>query len=108
MNKELPKMYQNKINKTINNTQKVFNSMENNMERGIKETKTEKQKYSNIPITKKIDNIFNSYDYVYKASVTIVTDTETIKKTIVARDNNNLITINNEYIPISIIRDIYK
>lgn len=106
MNKELPRMYQNKINKNINNTQKVFSSMER--EQKPKEEKKANNTYSNIPINKKIDNIFNSYDYVYKANVTIVTDNETIKKTIVARDTNNLITINNEYIPISVIRDIYK
>ena len=29
MNKELPKMYHNKINKTVNSIQKVYSSMEN-------------------------------------------------------------------------------
>lgn len=65
-------------------------------------------KYSSISVDKKIDNIFNAPDYVYKADVTIVTDTEKIRKRIVARNNNNVITIDNEYIPIAIIRDIYK
>ena len=37
-----------------------------------------------------------------------INDYQTIKKRIVARNNNNIITIDNEYIPISIIRDIYK
>ena len=103
MSKELPKMYQNKINKSINNIQKVYSSIDKNK----KEERTS-VKYPNISINKKIDNIFSSYDYVYKADVTIVTDNDKLKKRIVARDNNNLITIDNEYIPISIIRDIYK
>lgn len=103
MSKELPKMYQNKINKSINNIQKVYSSIDKNK----KEERTS-VKYPNISINKKIDNIFSSYDYVYKADVTIVTDSDKLKKRIVARDNNNLITIDNEYIPISIIRDIYK
>lgn len=105
--KELPKMYQNKINKKISSIQKVYSTMDNRnnfKEDDINNT----TKYPSIPIDKKIDNIFNSYDYVYKADVTIVTDTETIKKRIVARNKNNIVTIDNEYIPISIIRDIYK
>ena len=100
--KELPKMYQNKINKKIDSIQKVYSSYS---DRGEIDGR---KKYSSISIDKKIDNIFSSYDYIYKADVIIETDTEKLKKRIVARDKNNVITIDNEYIPISIIRDIYK
>ena len=103
MSKELPKLYQTKINKPINSIQKVYSSINN--------SNTEDRsynKYSDISIDKKIDNIFNSYDYVYKADVTIVTDEGTVSKRIVARNKNNLITIDNEFIPISVIRDLYK
>ncbi len=103
MEKELPKMYHTKINKPINSIQKVYRSIDNNTSNSISE-----HKYSSISIDKKINNIFNSYDYVYKADVTIITDTETLNKRIIARNKHNLITIDNEYIPISIIRDIYK
>ena len=107
MSKELPKMYQNKINKPVSSIQKVYSTIEK------KNTETESNlmrstRYSTMSIDQKIDNIFNASDYVYKADVTIVTDTETIKKRIVARNKNNLITMDNEFIPISIIRDIYK
>lgn len=101
--KELPKMYQTKINKPINSIQKVYSSIDKDNTKEIR-----RSKYSDISIDKKIDNIFNSYDYVYKADVTIVTDDEVMNKRIVARNKNNLITIDNEFIPISIIRDIYK
>ena len=103
MGRELPKMYHMKINKPIGSIQKVYRSIDNSKDDDIFE-----YKYSNISIDKKISNIFNSYDYVYKADVTIITDNEVLKKRIIARNNNNLITIDNEYIPISIIRDIYK
>lgn len=103
MNKELPKMYHNKINKTVNSIQKVYSSMENH-----KNNELRQNKYSSISIDQKIEQIFQEKDFVYKADVEIITDTETIKKRIVARNQNNLITIDNEYIPISIIRDIYK
>lgn len=103
MNKELPKMYHNKINKTVNSIQKVYSSIENHENNELRQNK-----YSSISIDQKIEQIFKEKDFVYKADVEIITDTETIKKRIVARNQNNLITIDNEYIPISIIRDIYK
>lgn len=103
MNKELPKMYHNKINKTVNSIQKVYSSMENH-----KNNELRQNKYSSISIDQKIEQIFKEKDFVYKADVEIITDTDTIRKRIVARNQNNLITIDNEYIPISIIRDIYK
>lgn len=104
MNKELPKMYQTKINKTVPSIQKVYSTINQEKER----QQDRSMKYSSISVAKKIDQIFSAPDYVYKADVTIVTDTETVKRRIVARNNNNIITIDNEYIPISIIRDIYK
>jgi hypothetical protein len=102
MDKELPKMYRTKINKPITSIQKIYRSNDNSI------GNDSNYKYSNISIDKKINNIFNSYDYVYKADVTIVTDNEIFEKRIIARNNNNLITIDNESIPINIIRDIYK
>ena len=101
--KELPKMYQNKINKKISSSRKVYSTLDSPAT-----TNNSDIRYPSISIDKKIDNIFKSHDYEYKADVTIITDNETLKKRIVARNNNNLITIDNEYIPISIIRDIYK
>ena len=102
MEKELPKMYHTKINKPITSIQKIYKSTDN------KTNIYTNHNYQNISLDKKINNIFNSNDYVYKADVTIITDTDTLKKRIIARNRNNLITIENEYIPISIIRDIYK
>lgn len=108
MKKELPKMYQTRINKVVPSIQKVYSTLDTRHE--VSEVKEEitGTRYSSISIEKKIDNIFNSPDYVYKADVTIVTDTETLRRRVIARNRNNIITINNEYIPISIIRDIYK
>lgn len=106
--KELPKMYQNKINKNITNRQEVFSTISKNIEErnGIKkEVRKIKDTFS---IEQKIYNIFNSRDYIYKADVTIITDNGIFDKRIVGKNRNNLITMDNEYIPISSIRDIYK
>lgn len=111
MSKELPKMYQTKINKTVPSIQKVYSTLDTRIEadnNSREERNIPNSRYSSISIDKKIDNIFKSPDYVYKADVTIITDTETLKRRIIARNRNNIITLDNEYIPISIIRDIYK
>lgn len=105
MKKELPKMYQTKINKTVPSIQKVYSTINSKQETPKEERN---QRYSYVSIDKKIDQIFKASDYVYKADVTIITDQEQLQKRIIARNRNNIITIDNEYIPISIIRDIYK
>ena len=109
--KDLPKMYRNKIEKEIRNNEKIFSTMYNNEnniiekeDRSIRQTIKQKKTYT---VEQKIANIFNSPNYIYKIDVVIVTDTETKNKRIVGKTKTNLITIENEYIPISTIRDIY-
>lgn len=109
MGKELPKMYHCEFNKDINNNKCVFSSLIDKNE--IRNTKKEDDinvKKDWFTIEQKIFNIFNSKDYIYKADVTIVTDEQVLKKRIIGKNASNLITIDNEYIPISIINDIYK
>ncbi len=113
MNKELPKMYHNNFNKNISNNERVYSTLTKNIN-NIKDNKTvfPNDNLDKIPdrftIEQKIFNIFNAKDYIYKADVVIVTDNQVLNKRIIGKNNNNLITIDNEYIPISIIRDIYR
>ena len=104
--KELPKMYHSTIDKNINNVQKLYTTMDKTKKEEIPIRKHEV--YDRFTIEQKIFNIFNAKDYIYKADVTILTDNEVLKKRIVGKNNNNLITMDNEYIPIDKIRDIYK
>ena len=105
--KDLPKMYRNKINKDIKNNEKFFSTMY--------DKKIEKENNKNIfinnknnyTVEQKIYNIFNSPNYIYKIDVTVVTDSGIQNKRIVGKTKTNLITMDNEYIPISTIRDIY-
>lgn len=109
MEKELPKMYHNEFNKDFNNNRYVFSSMIDKKERNNNNRElNDNKKNDRFTIEQKIFNIFNSKDYIYKADVTIVTDEQVLKKRIIGKNSANLITIDNEYIPISIIRDIYK
>lgn len=100
--KELPKMYHNKINKEVNNNERMFTTMYRS-----KEEKKEHKIVNDKSIEQKIYDIFNSPNYIYKIDVVIVTDDNKVNKRIVGKTKTNLITIDNEYIPINTIRDIY-
>ena len=104
MTKKLPEMFHNDFSKNINNNTKYYSSLDKSNGVINKDIKS----LDRFSIEKKIFSIFNSSDYIYKADVTIVTDTGSYNKRIVGKNANNLITIDNEYIPIAIIRDIYK
>lgn len=103
--RELPKMYHNNIDKDISNNKKVFSTL--NKEEDIRSTNDIINNKNNLTIEQKIQNIFNSPNYIYKIDVIIVTDKGSSKKRIVGKTKTNLITMDSEYIPINMIRDIY-
>lgn len=100
---DLPRMYHNKIEKDLNNNKKVFSTLEKEEERKSININDK----NNYTVEQKIYNIFNSPNYIYKIDVVIVTDTSKEIKRIVGKTKTNLITMDNEYIPINKIRDIY-
>lgn len=102
--KKLPKMYHNIIDKDINNNVKVFSTMYDNND--IRKDNYINNK-NNYTVEQKISNIFNSPNYIYKIDVKIVTDNNISSKRLVGKTKTNLITMDNEYIPINTIRDIY-
>ena len=95
---ELPKVFANKINKDIDNTQNVFYSQD----RGIKSYR------NGDSIIKKINSIFASSNHVYKSKVKIETRDGIKEKIIVGKTNVALITINGELIKINDIINIEK
>ena len=100
---DLPRMYHNKIEKDLNNNKKIFSTLEKEEERRSININNK----NNYTVEQKIYNIFNSPNYIYKIDVVIVTDTSKEIKRIVGKTKTNLITMDNEYIPINTIRDIY-
>ena len=100
---ELPRMYHNKIDNDLNNNQRVFSTLDSN---NIY-TNSFINNRNNLTVEQKIVNIFNSPNYIYKIDVVIVTDNNKVIKRIIGKNKNNLITMDNEYIPINTIRDIY-
>ena len=96
--KDKPEMYQNKITKEFHNNKMIYTSYDN------KESNIE---WDTSVIRKKINDIMNANNFIYCKMVNIVIGNDIIKRKIVGISNNNLVTIDNEYIPIDNIQDIY-
>ena len=80
MKKDLPKMYRSFINKEIDNVQNIFSTINNEFDNNIRATN-----YNKFDIEKKINNIFNSPNFIYKADVNILTDKGLLNKRIIAQ-----------------------
>ncbi len=96
---EKNKIYQNRINKEFHNNRRVYTSYdkENNggniVDRG--------------DIRKKINDIIKSDSFIYSKLVNIMVGNDVIQRKIIGIIGNSLVTIDNEYIPIENIKDIY-
>lgn len=104
MSKKLPEVFHNNIDKKINNNDDVFYSLKSNKD--LNKDKDEKKNIDIKNIRKKINEIFASSNYVYKANVIIKTNDEIINKKIIGRNSKYLITMDNKTIPIDDIIDI--
>lgn len=100
MEKKLPKVFVNTIQKKLTNNDSVYYG-----DRKEKETSPKKITYKEN-INTKINKIFKSPKYVYKINVEITTEQGKQTYNIIGKNMNNLITIDNKLIPISSIIDI--
>ena len=102
MKKKLPGIYKGIIkNASKNQKQSVISAFNEVPVQSIEENNEQKD------TNRQIKDIFNSPNYVYKADVSIITtDGENLKKTIIGRTNNSLITIDDELIDVSKISQI--
>lgn len=91
----LPNVFANKFNNKIDKNQE-YTTIKEHREKHL--TKNE--------IEKKINNIFKANQYIYKIKVEIETNKGIEEKTLVGKNNNSLITIDNELIDINSIKDI--
>ena len=93
---ERPKVFKNTINKNIKNNESVFYS-KNRSKEEVKDNKN---------IIQKINEIFASPNYIYKANVKIKTNNNLFTTRIIGRNKNYIITMDNKLIPIKDIIDI--
>ncbi len=104
MNKKVPKIFVNKINK-INNNKEVFYSYKNNNDfeyENKKETQT-----NEFDIQNKIDKLFRTNDFVYKKTFHIKTKFSENDYIIISKSYDYLLTIDGNRIYIKNIIDIY-
>ena len=104
MEKKLPGVFPGKVKKDSGNNKKVFYSSET--ENFINDKNVEPLLKPEKNIKQKINEIFNSPNYIYKADVEIKLKDKTVVKRIVGRNNTHLITMENELIPINDMVDI--
>ncbi len=105
MEKKLPNVFVNKVDKEFQNNETVFYSKEEKVDTDRQDIRGSSNMIGKN-INQKINAVFNSPRYVYKADVNITTRNGVLHKRIVGRNMNHLITIDNELIPISEITDI--
>ena len=103
MDKKVPKVYANKIEGKAGNNKDVYYS---HLEDEITNERSPKVLEKNV--NQKINDIFNSTNYIYKADVRLTLKSGTVAKRIVGRNSTHLITIDNELIPLTDILDIEK
>lgn len=104
MEKKLPKVFANKVDGKSGNNEDVYCSFDDKEERTVKTP----SKLTGKNVNQKINEIFNSNSYIYKADVKITLKSGTVTKRIVGRNATHLITIDNELIPITDIVDIER
>lgn len=106
MKKKLPNLYVNKIEKKLNNNDVIFYSSKKEKEPVIT---TPNISHNNElqDVGTKINELFNSPNYVYKMNVTIMLkDKSIINKDIIGQVGKQLITIDEDSINIDDISEI--
>ncbi len=95
--KNLPKIYQAEFTKKINNNKKqCYIKTEESI---LKEEPIKQQ--SPTTVTEKLDEIFSGFGYAYNKPVIITTTIKTYDTHLIARTKKNVVTLENEVIPIS-------
>lgn len=112
MMKKLPKVFANSLDE-VHNNDTVFYYKDNNLKVSVDDSDRDSiEEYKMLKgntVNQKINEIFASPYYIYKAEVEITLEDGVILKKIIGKNNQNLITMENELIPISSIKDIkYK
>ncbi len=103
MNKKVPKIFVNKIDK-VNNNKEVFYSFKNN---NFEYEKKDNIQVNEFDIQNKIDKLFRTNDFIYKKTFHIKTKYSENDYTIISKSYNYLLTIDGSRIYIKDIIDIY-
>lgn len=109
MEKKLPSVFANQIDKEFQNNERVFYGKKEEKEQETKETKDQRQNafiYPEKSIEQKINQVFKSNHYIYKIDVIMKINGKKETKKIIGKNRDYLITMDKELIPIKDIEDI--
>lgn len=109
MAKKLPRVFANPQEKAFNNNERIYYSKEKNNNELLSNEENNKEEFLRIEdknIYQKLNEIFSSERYVYKADVEIITRDGKVKTKIIGQNRTHIITMDNQLIPISDIHDI--
>lgn len=107
MSEKLPKVFANEIDHNITNNRNFFKSNDSVINDNIQEKEDRKINQNiGLNINTKIKKLFASSIHKYTIDAKITTKEGTFVKKVVGANNTNLITLDNELIPISNIIDI--
>lgn len=99
--KKLPKVFQNEFSKTINNNKKICYLKEENPD-----LSNQKHTVHQSTVESTLDRIFSGIGYSYNIPVIIKTSSKIYDTSLVTKSSLNIITLDNEVIPISDIISI--
>lgn len=94
--KKLPEIYKNNINKKINNNKKMC----------ILKNVNEEIKEKTVNIEEILSKIFNGIGYSYNIPILIETKNKKYETSLITKTKNNVVTIDNDIIPINEIVNI--
>ena len=100
--RKLPRIYQNDINKKINNNKKTYHLKYNNNEEVVVTS------MNNEDVNKVIDSIFNTTGYAFNINVIIKTRNKTYDTSLIAKRNGYILTLDNDRIRIDDIISIKR
>ena len=109
MEKKLPKVFANPQQKQFNNNEKVYYSKEEVRNDKRESNLSDQIGVRNIEsknIYQKLNDIFSSERYVYKADVDIITKNGKIRTKVIGQNRTHVITMDNQLISIGDIEDI--
>lgn len=106
MERKLPKIFANPCQKQFTNNEKVYYSKEEERGNTNMNEKTNVRNIESKNIYQKLNDIFSSERYVYKADVDIMTKEGKIRTKLIGQNRTHVITMDNQLISIGDIEDI--
>jgi len=110
MKKKLPSVFANPQEKEFTNNERIYYSKESNSlsQTNIHDFDQDRAApiLENKNIYQKLNDIFNSEKYVYKADVDITTRSGHLKTKIIGQNRTHIITMDNQLISITDLVDI--